>query len=209
MERFLADFPFLISLLAGALACCSAVALRRASVVVGAWASLLAGLMRAAGLAAFAFSFLWAWDLGASRLFSGVVSTFGSYPLPTVQPESNPPAVVLGAVLLAAGVGLAIWGLQTKGWGAALLVAPPRRETKLPYARLKRPIGLGLILAAFGITLLAQSLPLLVCLIAWLPLVLLLLELEEWEMQARFPAARDYLRRTARYLPRRRSPPGR
>lgn len=207
MERFLPDFPFLISLLAGALACCSAVALRRVTAAFGAWANLLAGVLRTAGLAAFAFSFLWAWDLGASRLFSGVVSTFGSYPRPIVQQEASPLVVGLGVVVLVAGLGLAAWGVHAKGWGAAFLVAPPRREAKLPYARLKRPIGLGLMLAALGLTVLVQSLPLLVCLVAWLPLVLMLLELEEWEMGARFPAARDYLRRTPRYFPRRHSAP--
>jgi len=207
MEHFLADFPFLISLLAGALACCSAAALRRVTAAFGGWASPLAGLLRAAGLAAFAFSFLWAWDLGASRLFSGVVSSYGSYRRPIVEQPASPVAVVLGVVVLVAGLGLAVWGLRAKGWGAAFLVAPPGREAKLPYARLKRPIGLGLMLAALGLTVLVQSLPLLVCLIAWLPLVLLLLELEEWEMGARFPAARDYLRRTPRYLPRRRNTP--
>jgi protein-S-isoprenylcysteine O-methyltransferase Ste14 len=207
MERFLADFPFLISLLAGALACCSAVALRRVTAAFGGWANLLAGLLRAAGLAAFAFSFLWAWDLGASQLFSGVVSSYGSYRRPIVEHPTNLVVLVLGVAVLVAGLGLAGWGLRAKGWGAAFLVAPPRREANLPYARLKRPIGLGLMLAALGWTVLVQSLPLLVCLITWLPLMLVLLELEEREMGERFPAARDYLRRTPRYLPRRRSTP--
>lgn len=201
MGRVLADFPFLILLLAGALACCSAVALRRAAPVVGAWTDRLAAVLRVAGWVCFVFSFLWAWDLGASRILSGVVSTFGSYQRPTVEQRANPWVSGLGVVVFVVGLGMVIWGVRVKGWVAVFSAAPPRHATNLPYARVKRPIGVGMMLSALGFVILVQSLPVLVCLAAWIPLTLFLLELEEWEMRARHPSAADYLRRTPRYLP--------
>jgi protein-S-isoprenylcysteine O-methyltransferase Ste14 len=201
MARLLADFPFLILLAAGGIACWTAVALRRVSPVLGAWTDALAAALRLAGVACFAVSFLWAWDLGASRLFSGVVSTFGSYQRPTSGSSTTPWVTALGGALVLAGLGLAGWGLRVKGLGAALTAAPPKRATQPPYARIRRPIGLGAMVGAVGFTLLVQSLPVLVCLLGWLPWVILTLELEEWEMRARHASAHEYLRRTPRYFP--------
>lgn len=179
------QFPFLLSLLAGVLAGVSAVLLRRATLVLGSGLRWLAWLLTACSVAAAALSFVWAWSLYKPPAGSG-----------------NPLLTALGGLLGLAGVVLALRALSVRGlrdlytWPAAKL------ENRSPYRQVRRPIGLGLMMVALGATLVVDTLPAWVCFFVWLILTHIQLEVEEWEMRLRLPGARDYLKRTPRYVPR-------
>ena len=179
------QFPFLLSLLAGMLAGLSAVLLRRAALVLGSGLRWLAWLLTACSVAAAALSFVWSWSLYQPPAGSG-----------------NPLLTALGGLLGLAGVLLTLRALSVRGLRELYTWPAAKLENRSPYRQVRRPIGLGLMMVALGATLVVDTFPAWVCFFVWLILTHLQLEVEEWEMRHRLPGARDYLKRTPRYIPR-------
>ena len=179
------SYPFLLPLVGGLIVGAGAYSLRRASLILSEklWPAswLLAGL----STGSFLWSFSWAWGLESS-------------------PEGSSRLIVhiLGWVSLLAGLSLAMWGLSALGLRAILPRPKDRIETRPPYNYLRRPMALGFILAALGATLVVGTRSAWLCFLVWLAFSQILLELEEWELRSRIPAARGYHERTPRYLPK-------
>ena len=185
MIEFISSYPFVLALLAAALAKFSAILVRRTAPMVGKWLWGLAGILSALSAAGLVWSFIW------------MVATQPAQP--------QPPAVVfqaIGMLIIVPGGILLIWSVislarQTfYAWPGARLV------TKIPYNYLRRPMGVGIGLIALGLALLTNNQASWVWLLTWAILSPLLFELEEWELKMRLPGAEDYFRRTPRYLPR-------
>ncbi len=185
MIEFISSYPFVLALLAAALAEFSAILVRRTAPMVGKWLWGLAGILSALSAAGLVLSFIWMVSMQPSQL--------------------QPPAVVfqaIGMLIIVPGGILLIWSVislarQTfYAWPGARLV------TKSPYDYLRRPMGAGIGLIALGLALLTSSQASWVWLLAWAILSPLLFELEEWELKMRLPGAADYFSRTPRYLPR-------
>jgi len=185
MIEFISSYPFVLALLAAALAEFSAILVRRTAPMVGKWLWGLAGILSALSAAGLVWSFIWMVSMQPSQL--------------------QPPAVVfqaIGMLIIVPGGILLIWSVislarQTfYAWPGARLV------TKSPYDYLRRPMGVGIGLVALGLALLTSSQASWVWLLAWAILSPLLFELEEWELKMRLPGASDYFSRTPRYLPR-------
>jgi len=185
MIEFISSYPFVLALLAAALAEFSAILVRRTAPMVGKWLWGLAGILSALSAAGLVWSFIW------------VVAM--------QPPQHQPPAVVfqaIGMLIVVPGGIFLIWSLislarQTfYAWPGARLV------TKSPYDYLRRPMGVGIGSIALGLALLTSSQASWVWLLTWAILSPLLFELEEWELKTRLPGAEDYFSRTPRYLPR-------
>jgi len=206
LTRLISDFPFVLALAASLVAAGSAVLLRRAAPTVGQWAELLGRALWVLCVAASLWSLLWAYSLRIGPGSPGVVTSFGTYGLtgPEAGKAAPPwPQLLAGVAALAIGAWLALWVLRERSrlglWNASLLALAERT----PYARVRQPGTVGLILLALGLTILAESLPLWVWFVLWLPTVLVLAELSGWETRRRLPQLDDYFRRTPRYFPRR------
>jgi len=185
MPEFLLQYPFFFSLAGAAIAGASAFLLRRAALTLGPWLWPPSWAASAGSTAGFLWSFAWAWNLESN-------------------PVSGPQLllVVIGWAAVLAGLGLGLWGLSALGLRALLPRPADRLETRSPYQRLRRPMALGAMLAGLGATLIVATPAAWLCYLTWLLLASVLLELEEWELRGRIPAARKYLARTPRYLPR-------
>jgi protein-S-isoprenylcysteine O-methyltransferase Ste14 len=133
----------------------------------------------------FLWSFLWAWGFGT-----------------TFDWTWQPLLLVLGWILLLAGLGLYLWALSAMGMRAILPQPGDRLERRPPYHRIRRPMGLSFFVGLLGASLIANSVQAWVCLALWTFYASVLLELEEWELAGRIPAAREYFQSTPRYLPR-------
>jgi protein-S-isoprenylcysteine O-methyltransferase Ste14 len=182
---FLLNYPFVLTLAAGALAGASAILLRRASAVYGQWLSSLAILLQVGATLAFGWSFYWAWTI--------------------VEPSENagfPVLAALGWFLALGGGALTLQALSVRGVGALSSWPAARVENRAPYRHIRRPIAVGLFLVLLGATLIVDTVPAYACLIAFVLLAHGLLELGDWELKLRLPGARDYIKRTPRYLPR-------
>jgi hypothetical protein len=205
LARLIADFPFVLALLASVVAAASAVLLRRAAPSVGPWAAQAGSVLWLLSLAVNLWSLLWAYSLRIGPGSPGVVTSFGTYGL--IGPEAGEtnlslPQLLAGLAALAAGGWLAVWVLRERA-RLGLLTAPlPALVERLPYQRLRRPGLVGLILLALGLTILAESLPLWVWFVLWLPTALTLAEMAEWEQRRRYPELTNYFHHTPRYLPR-------
>jgi protein-S-isoprenylcysteine O-methyltransferase Ste14 len=186
MPDFLLRYPFFFSLAAATIAGTSAFLLRRAALVLGRWPWWISWAASAGSSAGFAWSFHWAWGLETR----------------TVQ-GSQILLAVAGWTAVLGGIALALWGLSALGLRALLPQPGDRLETRPPYLYLRRPMTLAGILAGLGASLIVATQAAWMCFLAWLVLVNLLQELEDWELRGRIPAARDYHARTRRYLPRR------
>ncbi len=178
----LAEYPYLILTLGGFLAGCSAILLRRAALVFGAWLGALSLAAAVASAASFLTAFSWA---------------------ATTPPIATPSGahIVDGLFLALAGGALAGWALRIRGVGVLRAWRADRFEGHLPYRAIRRPLELGVMVCATGLCLLRPAAPVWVCLAAWVILWNGMLELGEWELRQRLPACRDYYRRTPRYVP--------
>lgn len=181
----LTEMPFLLSLFAAFVVGISTVLLRRAAQVYGPSTWRLSWPLSACASAGYLWSFSWAWGWGGSTSRPG-----------------NPLLTVLGWLTLLAGIGIGLWGLSALGSRALLPRLSDRLETRPPYRYLRRPMDLGAILALLGVTAIVDTSSAWVCFWTWLALANFSFELEEWELRARIPAARDYMRKTPRYIPR-------
>ncbi|HSR48666.1 MAG TPA: hypothetical protein VLL77_11860 [Anaerolineales bacterium] len=182
----LASYPFLLIIIGGWLAGCSAVLFRRAARTLGPWLEVPALAAAACAAAAFGWAIYWAWDLSP------------------VPPPITLIASVSGWALTLAGGMLAGWGLRARGWKPRRAWRPERDELRQPYRTIRRPIVLGLSTVLIGLAILSGRPAVWLCAFAVLLAWNLILELWDWEQRHRLPACRDYMRRTARYLPFRR-----
>lgn len=182
----LESYPFLLIVVGGLLAGCSAVLLRRAGQTLGQWLEIPALASTAGAVAAFAWAIYWAWDLSPLPP-----------PIPLIQSA-------LGWALAMAGGLLAGWGQRARGWKPRRSWRPERDELRQPYRTIRRPIVFGLSTVLIGLAVLGGRPAVWLCVAAVLAAWNLILELSDWEQRHRLPACRDYMRRTARYIPFRR-----
>ncbi len=185
MVEFISSYPFVLALLAAALAEFSATLVRRMAPSVGIWLWGLAGILSALSAAGLVWSFIWA-----------VI-------VPTAQ-HTPPPAVfqMIGILIAVAGGALLAWSVIALARQTIYAWPRARLITASPYTYLRRPMGVGIGIIAFGLALLVNNQANWVWLLAWIIISPLLFELEEWELKMRLPGAANYLSRTPRYLPR-------
>ena len=184
--KLLLEYPFLLALVGGFIVGISAVLLRRASTALGRFFWYLSWLFSLLSTLSYLWAFYWAWS---------------SSPSESTDPTPNPLAIGLGWTLLGFGLILVAMGLAVLGRRAILPLPSDRLETRRIYAWIRRPMGLGWMIAGLGATLQSNRTAPWVCCAIWLVLVHVSFELEEWELRARIPAAEDYLKHTPRYLP--------
>ncbi len=185
MIEFISSYPFVLALLAAALAEFTAIIVRWTAPMVGKWLWGLAGILSALSAASLVWSFIW------------VVAV--------QPPQHQPQAVVfqaIGMLILVPGGILLIWSLISLARQTLYAWPGARLVTKSPYDYLRRPMGAGIGLIALGLAVLTGSQASWVWLLTWTILSLLLFELEERELKMRLPGAEDYFSRTPRYLPR-------
>jgi protein-S-isoprenylcysteine O-methyltransferase Ste14 len=118
---------------------------------------------------------------------------------------ARPPQVVLGAVILGAGLALMLWGLATF-WRARTAVVPIQQARQLvtwgPYRFTRNPMYVGLTFAYFGLAIVVNW----AWAIVFLPVVLVVMntaviEREERYLHAAFPEAYgEYCQRARRWL---------
>jgi protein-S-isoprenylcysteine O-methyltransferase Ste14 len=126
-------------------------------------------------------------------------------PLPLTGPAARSAGALVGWLLVALGSGLSIWALATFR-GARTSISPNRPASRLvtqgPFRLSRNPMYLGLSVVYLGVTLLVNSLWILLL----FPLVIALLHLtvirrEERYLAATFGIAYDeYRRRIRRWL---------
>ena len=185
MIEFISSYPFVLALLAAALAEFSAILVRRTAPMIEKWLWGLAGILSALSAAGLIWSFIWV--------------------LSMQPPQPQPPAVVfqaIGMLIVVPGGILLIWSLISLARQTFYAGPGARLVTKSPYDYLRRPMGVGIGLIALGLAVLTGSQASWVWLLTWVILSPLLFELEEWELKMRLPGAEDYFSRTPRYLPR-------
>lgn len=185
MVEFISSYPFVLALLAAALAEFSATLVRRMAPTVGKWLWGLAGILSALSAIGLVWSFIWA----------ASVQTSQRPPPPVIFQAIGMLIVVPGGVLLVWSV-ISLARQTIYAWPGARLV------TESPYDYLRRPMGVGIGSIALGLALLTNSPANWAWLLAWAIISPLLIELEEWELKMRLPGVEDYFRRTPRYLPR-------
>lgn len=192
----LAQVPYLLPVLAGFIAGCSAVLLRRAAHVMGEWLVWLSTFASLASAAAFLAGFIWAAQTAAAP---ALVDSPRAGPSP-ITPSSA--QAVVGLALTLAGSILLGWSLRVRGLGTQRMWDASRFEQQRPYRVIRRPLELGGMACVFGLCWLRPIPPVWICLAAWIALWNVMLELGDWELRRRLPACRDYLKRTPRYVPR-------
>jgi hypothetical protein len=179
-------YPFLMVMIAGGLAGASAVLLRRAAEVFGAWLEIPSFLAAAAAVAAFIWALAWAWTLT------------------TKPPTPSLGRAVPGLALALLGGVLAGWTLRVRGWRPRRTWRRERDEAAQPYATIRRAMPLGGFTVSLGVALLSGLPAVWIWLAGLLLIWSVILELGDWEQRQRLPACRDYMERTPRYLPIRR-----
>jgi len=177
------DAPYLIPVFAGFFAGWSAILLRWAARVLGAWLGWLSLAAAAASAGSFLAGFLWA---------------------ASTPPVARPSTVqILGGCLLAlSGGALTGWALRQRGFGVLRSWRADLFEKRLPLRALRRPMELSVMASVAGLCWLRAAPPVWLCPALWVLLWNGMLELGEWELRRRLPACRDYLRRTPRYIPK-------
>lgn len=206
---WIAGFPFLLGLLAGAVAYGAGLLLRRGLALATdgrgpVWPS---AIVRGIGLATMAASFVWTWSVRPRTGQVGLITSLGTFSPSSLARESLTPgqlAFVAGSALLV------VVGLLLAGWAASARIRnvihgrmPERLVERAPYSTIRRPMMLGIGLALLGATLLADTLGAWVCLIVGCVLGWLLQELDDLDLRSRVAWVAEQQRRTPRFLPRR------
>ncbi len=206
MASFILSFPFLISVLAATIAGVSGILLRRTASVLTPILRFPAWVLLAASALAYAWSFLWAWGWEVVSRPAGIVTGVATYgPAAFTSGRASPvplAEVIAGWLLVILGAGLAGWALtaRLREWRFRWPVA--KRLARAPYAQIRRPGPLAIMLAGVGATLIVGTGSAWICLIASLIGYSALLELADWEADQRDPQHAEYLRSTPRYLHR-------
>jgi hypothetical protein len=181
----IAEYPFLLALVASFLAGISAALLRHAATNFGRAAWWLASALSVCAYLGELWSFWWALQMSLTPLW-----------------QSNLLRTITGGFLILAGVSLHAWAavaLRGRVFGAA---PDAPLVTRPPYRYLRRPMALGTLSASLGAAWIVNASPLMVWCAGWFVLTLPLLELEEWELGERVPGAKRFLESTPRYWPR-------
>lgn len=208
MADWIAEFPFLISLMAGAVAYAGGLLLRRGLALAtdGRGPGWPAVGLRALGLASVLASFVWAWSLGPQIGPSGVITSMGTYSPAALAREGLTPgllALTVGSgILILGGLALAAWSLIVRIRNGVFGRSPDRLAERPPYRILRRPLTLGCGLALLGATLLAGTLAAWACLILAAGLVCLLQEFDDLELRSRVAWVAEQHRRIPRFIPR-------
>jgi len=116
----------------------------------------------------------------------------------------GPIPLIAGAVLVAAGLAVAVLGVR--GLGSALTASPVPLEgatlvTSGVYSRVRHPIYTGLLAGGAGVVVMGASLGQVV---VWAALLVLLMVKARWEermLLAAHPDYRAYAARSGRFLP--------
>lgn len=149
--------------------------------------------------------------LAASALFFGL-AYLGWIPLPwTVSPSARAWLLVLGSLLYFPGLILVLWGRLALGKNyfvstvlGAQLFADHQLITSGPYAMVRHPMYVGLMLAAWG-SLLIYATWTTVYFAVFAPALLMRARREEVALSAEFGAQwQDYCKRVPAFIPRRR-----
>jgi protein-S-isoprenylcysteine O-methyltransferase Ste14 len=110
----------------------------------------------------------------------------------------------LGLVVIGAALGL--WALAANRPGNFNLVPEVKQTAQFisggPYAWVRHPMYLALMVAGLGVVLLYHDWPKLLCWVALLLVLRAKSALEEKAMSLRFPGYRDYAAMTGRFLPK-------
>jgi protein-S-isoprenylcysteine O-methyltransferase Ste14 len=206
---WIAEFPFVLSLTAGAVAYACALLLRRGLAMaagnrVPGWP---AAVLRALGPVSILASFVWAWSLGPSVGPSGVITSMGTFSPTALARQSLTPgglALTIGSgALILGGLALATWSLLARIRNGTYGRTPDRLAEWAPYRVIRRPLTLGCGLALFGATLLAGTLAAWACLILAAVLVCVLQEFDDRELRSRVAWVAEQHRRIPRLIPRR------
>ena len=206
---WIAEFPFVLSLMAGAVAYAGALLLRRGLALaagdhVPGWP---AAILRALGLACVLASFVWAWTLRPSVGPSGVITSMGTYSPTAFSRTILTPAVLAltvgSALLIIGGLAQALWALMAHLRNSTYGRMPDRLAEWAPYRVIRRPMTLGIGLALLGATLLAGTLAAWTCLILAAGMVCVLQELDDRELRSRVAWVAEQHRRIPRLIPRR------
>lgn len=184
MLDLISDHPFILALIAAAVAETSAILLRRIAPVFGRWSWWLSR-----GLTLFAtLSLTWS-------LYWSIREGIDPYAV------RHPLWIVVGGIGLLLGVGLIAWAAVVLGRRTFIARPDDKLETRPPYRYLRRPMGLGVIFMGLGVALILDARSTWIWLLVLLIESQLLFELEEWELRQRIPGAKDYHKRTPRYVP--------
>ncbi|MCK5633508.1 MAG: hypothetical protein KAI06_00385 [Anaerolineales bacterium] len=185
MVEFISSYPFVLALLAAAMAEFTATLVRRSAPTIGKWLWKLAGILSVLSATGLVWSFIWAVSVQTTQ-----------------QP---PPPVVfqaVGMLIVVPGGALLIWSVISLARQTIYAWPGARLITESPYDYLRRPMGVGIGSIALGLAFLTNGQASWVWLLAWAIISPLLFELEEWELKMRLPGVEDYFSRTPRYLPR-------
>ena len=124
----------------------------------------------------------------------------------TPAPELFPTSLwitITAWVLIAIGGGIIVVGLiSLRAMAAAPSMLDGLVESGL-YAYVRNPIHSGTMLEFTGLALLIPTQPVIVACILGLAWTLLQTLLDEYDLQQRIPAYRDYMRRVPRFIPHR------
>ncbi|NIS82753.1 MAG: hypothetical protein GTO14_21720 [Anaerolineales bacterium] len=184
MLDLIADYPFVLAIFAAVIAETSAILLRRIAPFFGQWCWWLSRSLTVIVYLSLSWSFYWAIRQGTDP-----------YAI------RRPILVVVGWLGLLLGVGLIVWSVVVLGRRTFIAQSDDKLETRPPYRFLRRPMGLGLIILGLGVVLILDAKSTWTWLLVWLIVSQPLQELEEWELRHRIPGAKDYLRKTPRYIP--------
>jgi protein-S-isoprenylcysteine O-methyltransferase Ste14 len=206
--NWIAEFPFVLTLVAGVAAYAGGLLLRRglALATEGRAPNWPSAILRALGLACMAVSFGWAWSLQRRPGETGMITSLGTYSPAALARESLTPgelAFVVGSgLLILGGLLLAGWALMARIRNAVVGRSPDRLAERAPYNRIRRPLTLGIGLALLGETLLAGTLGAWACLVLAAGLVWALQECDDLDLRSRFAWVAEQHRRIPRFIPR-------
>jgi len=206
----IAGFPFMLSLLAGAVAYGAGLMLRRGLALAtdGHAPDWPSALLRGLGLLFFGASFAWTWSLQPRTGQVGLITTLGTYSPSAYARESltaGQLAFLVGCSLLVlGGLVLAGWAVQARLRNRIRGQTPDRLADRAPYAIIRRPMTLGIGVALLGGTLLANTIGAWVCLVVGCALGWILQELDDLDLRSRVAWVSAQHRQIPRFVPRRR-----
>jgi protein-S-isoprenylcysteine O-methyltransferase Ste14 len=205
---WLAGFPFVISLMAGAAAYAGGLLLRRGLALAtdGRAPGWPSAIMRGLGLVCMAASFAWAWSLQPRVGQVGLITTLGTYSPSALAREALTPGLlarlVVSCLFVLGGLALVGWALNARIRNLIVGHTPDRLAARAPYSRIRRPVTLGLGMGLLGGTLLAGTLGSWACLILAVALGWILQEFDDLDLRSRVAWVAEQQRRIPRFIPR-------
>ncbi len=183
MIEIVSRYPFLLALAGALVIDLSAIFVRRAAHTLDGWVWYLAGVLSSLGAITLLWSLLWA-----------------NTPDMLAQPRGGAINLLLGPLLILAGVVWLVRAILALGRQAYFPWPPTRLVTQPPYRERRRPMTLGWAMLAAGLALTTVRIEGWMWFGVWALLSQPLLELEEWELRKRTPDAKIYFENTPRYV---------